>query len=297
MQRYVPSGIVPFSGGLLCLGGGVFFAAISALMYALFINGVSVRYGHFVATLIFALALGFAVLLFADLGKVRSPLFVRFTWLVTFGAGYYFYWVCSVWMQQGWGVGFAAFDPQVIYRFGEHLFQVGSWGFGQWKATGWVLVAFWVVELLTIVWLSYIAAVANIDQPFCEHCNVWTETKKGLALFHATGSEPEWDNLRQGDIRAIGRVPLLASKVDHYVRLDVNACPRCERSNFLLLHSVKVEWDKEGENKTTTEKTFITNLSVTADQMAQLRETLDLSLAEEAEHLDEIIDAEMDSNE
>lgn len=300
MQRYAPSGIVPFSGGLLSLGGGVVAAAVSAFIYALFINGVSVRYGHFVATMIFGLVLGFAVLVCTDFGKVRSPLFVRFTWLVTLAAGYYCYWAFSVWMQQGFGVGFAAFDPQVIYRLGEHLFQVGSWGFGQWIATGWVLVGFWVAEIALITWLSYIAAVANIDQPFCEHCNVWTETSKGLALFHATGAEPEWDNLRRGDVTAVGRVPQLSSKVNDYVRLDVNACPKCEQSNFLTLQTVKVEYDQEGENKTTTEKPFITNLTLTSEQMTQLREILDQALDAAAQNMaeaDEIIEAEIDPNE
>lgn len=296
MQRYVPSGIVPFSGGLLCLGGGVAVAAVAAFFYGLFINGVSVRYGHFVATLIFALLLGFAVLIFADFGKVRSPLFVRFSWFVLLVAGYYFYWVTSVWMQRGFGVGLAAFTPQALYSLGEHLFQNGAWGFGNWVVGGWLVVAFWIVELLVIAWLSYIAATASIDQPFCEHCNVWTETKKGLTLFHANGTEPEWDSLRCGDVTAVGRVPQLASKVNDYVRLDVNSCPKCDQSNFLTLHTVKVEYDKEGENKTTTENAFITNLALTGEQMAQLQETLDRALEAAAHHAEGVIDAELDPN-
>jgi hypothetical protein len=278
MQPYVPSGIVPFRGGLVCLVGSVLVAVPAGLLYGLFINGVTVRYGHFVATLVFSLILGAAVIRLAYRGKVRSPLFVRLSWLATFAAGYYSYWVMSVWMQRGFGVGLAAFTPQELFRLGDHLFQNGDWALGKWTISGWLVIAVWVAEFVAIAWISYSLAKDAIHRPFCEHCERWTIATKGLSMFYGNEKEPAWDEFRRGDLTAIGRVPVLTSKVNYYVRLDANICPNCEHSNYVNLTAVKIEYDKDGENKTTIEAPFITNLGLNAGEMKQLEEMLDFSL-------------------
>lgn len=140
--------------------------------------------------------------------------------------------------------------------------------------TGWFLVAFWVVEFGMLAYLSYVAAVANIDQPFCEACSEWTVTEKGVALYQATGKEPGWDKVRLGEFHALLEVPLLSSSLSEYVRMDVNACPKCEGSNFLSIQQVKTTVDKEGD-ESTKEKPLIANMTLTGDQLAQVRALVD----------------------
>lgn len=275
MQRYTPSGVVPIGGGLLTIVGSFLTAAVLAFAYALIIWWVPFIYLNFLATLGFGFAMGIAVTVLASMGKIRSPLFVRFTWLATLLLGYYCYWAMSLWARGAWEAGLMVFDPRAVLAFGSILFEEGSWGFVKGaNVTGWFLVAFWVAEFGILSWISYITAVANIDQPFCESCYEWTETENGVALYQASGTEPGWDRVRQGDFGALLEIPLLSASLSEYTRLDVNACPKCTASNFLSVVQVKKTVDKDGD-ETTNESPLFANLTLTGEQLAHVRALVD----------------------
>jgi hypothetical protein len=271
MHRYSPSGSVPIVGGLMTVVGSFAAAGLTAVVYALIIRWVPFIYLNFLATMGFAFAIGLPVTTLATMGKIRSPLFVRGVWLLTLLFGYYVYWGATIWTHGGWQLGFVVFDPRAILDFGQVLFEEGSWGFRNGdNVTGWFLVAFWVVEFGILAYFSYLAAVANIDQPFCELCNEWTETEKGVALYQATGQEPEWDQVRLGEFHALMKVPLLSASLSDYIRMDVNACPKCPNSNFLSIQQVKTTVDKDGD-ESTKETPLIANMTLTGEQLTQVR--------------------------
>jgi hypothetical protein len=271
MQRYSASGTVPIVGGLMTVVGSLLTAALTAVVYALIIRWIPFIYLNFLATMGFAFAMGLAVTTLARVGKIRSPLFIRGIWLLTLLFGYYIYWGATIWTHGNWHVGLQVFDPIEIKAFAELLFEKGSWALRNGdNITGWFLVAFWAVELGILAYFSYIAAVANIDQPFCEMCNEWTETEKGVALYQATGKEPEWDRVRLGEFHALMQVPLLSTSLSEYIRMDMNACPKCQNSNFLCIQQVKTTVDKDGD-ESTKESPLIANMTLTGDQLAQVR--------------------------
>lgn len=275
MHRYAPSGAVPLVGGLLTVGGGLLSAALLAFVYALIIRWIPFIYLNFLATLGFGMGMGIVIAMLASMGKIRSPLFVRFSWLLTVLFGFYVYWGATIWTHGHWQHGLQVFHPMAIKAFAGILFEEGSWGFRNGgNVTGWFLVAFWLVEFGMVVYFSYITAVANIDQPFCESCNEWTETEKGVALYQATGLEPEWDKIRLGEFQSLLHVPLLSASLGEYVRMDVNACPKCTNSNFLSIQKVKTTVDKEGD-ESTKETPLIANMTLTGDQLAQVRTLVD----------------------
>ncbi len=283
MQKYSHSGVIPIGGALLCLVGSALVTAITAVIYALIIRYIPFVYLNFLATLGFGFVMGVAVMIFAQLGKIRSKTFVHFAWLITLLFGMYVYWGASVWTRDGLQVGLSAFDPQVIWDFGERLFEKGTWGiFGNAAVTGWFLVAFWVAEVGVLGWTSYSTALSEVDQPFCETCNEWTEIEKGVALFQATGSEPEWDNLKLGDYSALNRIPLLTSSLSEYVRLDVAACPKCINSNFLIVQQVHSKVDSDGD-ESTTETRLLSNIILSGEQLAFVRELVDRAAEAAAE--------------
>jgi hypothetical protein len=275
MHRYSPSGVVPVVGGLMTVGGSLLSAAVLAFVYAVVIRWIPFIYLNFLATLGFGMGMGIVITMLASLGKVRSPLFVRFTWLLTLLFGYYVYWGVTIWTFGLWQRGLQVFHPLAISGFATHLFEEGSWGFKNGDpVTGWLLVAFWVVEFGMLVYFSYITAMANLDQPFCESCNEWTETEKGVALYQATGKEAEWDKVRLGEFHSLLQVPLLSASLGEYVRMDVNACPKCPNSNFLSIQKVKTTVDKDGD-ESTKESPLIANMTLTGDQLAQVRTLVD----------------------
>jgi hypothetical protein len=285
MQKYSHSGIIPIGGALLCLVGSAVATALVAVVYALIIRFIPFVYLNFLATLGFGLAMGFMVAVLGKFGKIRSKAFILFAWLLTLAVGYYVYWGATIWTHEGLGLGLRVFEPREIISFAEHLFQFGSWGiFGAQAVTGWFLVAFWLGEIGCLGWFSYMVALAEVDQPFCEICNQWTETEKGVAMFNATGSEPEWDNLKLGDYSALTRLPMLASSQPNYVRVDVEHCPQCGNSNFLNIYTVQVKVDDEGA-ETTTETKIISNVILSQDQLTLVRELVDRAAEEAAAKL------------
>jgi hypothetical protein len=273
MQRYSHSGTIPIGGALMCLVGSAVATALLAVVYALVIRFIPFVYLNFLATLGFGLAMGFMVALLGKLGKIRSKAFMLFAWLFTLAVGYYIYWGATIWTHGGLGIGLLAFDPLVIIEFGKVLFEKGSWGlFGAQAVTGWFLVAFWIAEIGCLGWFSYSVALAEIDQPFCETCNQWTETEKGVAMFNATGSEPEWDNLKMGDYSALTRLPMLATSLPNYVRVDVEHCPQCGNSNFLNIYKVQVKVDDEGDEQLTLVRELVDRAAEEAAAKAAVAE-------------------------
>lgn len=274
MQRYTPSGVVPIGGALATVAGSLPAAVIFAFVYALVVRWIPFVYLNFLATLAFGFGMGMCVTVLSSLGKIRSPLFVRFAWLLTLVVGYYCYWAMSIWLHGGFGLGLRVFQPRAVMLFAEALFRNGSWSLFGAVISGWVLVGFWVAEVALVGWIAYLTALANVDQPFCENCNEWTETEKGVALYQATGAEPEWDNIRSGEFHALTQIPLLAASLPEYVRLDVNACPKCTGSNFLCIQHVKTTVDKDGD-ESTQETALIANMTLTAEQLTRVRELVD----------------------
>jgi hypothetical protein len=278
MQRYSHSGVIPTGGALICLVGSAVATALLAAIYALIIRFVPWVYLNFLATLGFGLAIGFMVAVLGKWGKIRNKSFILFAWLFTLAVGYYFYWVVTIWTVGG--ISLNDFHPQAVWSYAEHLFQFGSWSLGFGNVTGWFLVAFWLAEIGCLGWFSYTVALAEIDQPFCETCNRWTETEKGVAMYNAFGSEPEWDNLKLGDYSVLTRLPLLTSSLPHYVRVDVEHCPQCGNSNYLNIYKVSVKTDDE-EDESTEQTKIISNVILSQEQLTFVRELVDRA-AEEA---------------
>lgn len=281
MQRYSHSGIIPLGGAVFTLVGSILLAIPLALVYMVIIHFIPFRYLHFLATMFFGLGLGFLVALLCRWGKIRNFAFCLFAWLVTLAFGYYVYWGASAWSRDGLQAVFSVFHPQAILAYSEELFDKGSFAvFGRAAVSGWWLVMFWAIELGMLIYFSYVIAVSNMDQPFCESCNEWTETEKGVAMFNATGSEPEWDKLKLGDYSALTRLPILTDKLKQYVRLDVEHCPQCGNSNFMNIYKVVVKVDDEGD-ESSDETKLVSNVILSHEQLTLVRELVDRA-AEEA---------------
>lgn len=281
-QAYVRSGIVPISGAFWCLTLSALIIPVLAFFYALVIEWIPLIYVSVVATLVYGFVAGLVVGVLWKMNNIRSLLFYRFAFLLFFVYAMYLYWAMSIWAKDGFAHGLTVFDPEVILAFGRRLFDEGSWGFSKnAPVKGWFLVAFWIAEALLIASVMYFVITSDADQPFCESCQQWTETEKGVAMFHATGREPEWDRLRSGDYSALTQLPILMSKQPEYVRVDVATCPKCSASNFLTVQHVKVKKDDEG-GETKTETNLLTNIVLRGDHLQLVRELVDRAVEAEA---------------
>jgi hypothetical protein len=156
----------------------------------------------------------------------------------------------------------------VLYSFGQHLFEKGSWGIARGEAvTGWFLVAFWIAELGVVLWFAVTMALANAQLPFCESCDTWTEEQKDKVRLAATGDEPAWQQVFAGDLPSLAAFHPAEHGALTFVRLDTAQCPRCEHSRFMTASAVNIKIDKKG-NATEKERRLITNAILTPAQFA-----------------------------
>lgn len=294
LQEYRHSGVVPPMGAFWTLAFGTLLIPFLAIVYAFVIEWIPFIYANVLATMAYGFCAGLVVGVLWKTNHIRSLLFYRFAFLVFFVYAMYWYWAVSIWAKDGFGQGLRVFDPEVILAFGRRLFDEGSWGFSKnAPVKGWLLVAFWTIEALVVAGMMYLLITIDADEPFCENCYEWTQTEKSVAIFHATGREPEWQRLRTGDYGALTALPILTSSQPEYVRLDVASCPKCSGSNFMTLRHVKIKKDSDGD-ETKDEKTLLKNIILGEQQLQLVRELVERAGEAAADQMaaEDIVDAE-----
>jgi hypothetical protein len=248
---------------MLTILAGLSMAVLGGLVYAFLAYWISWGFFRLFLMLLFSLAVGIALAVAANRGKVRSPLFNTVVALVCATIGLWVYWGAFDVARNGFGAAATAWTPQGISRHAQDLFEKGSFTMkGKAKVKEWPLVAAWIAEGVCV--MVIIVALARMDaaRPFCESCLEWTSSTSGLMRFAADGKEPPWTEVLAGDLTAVATFAPANSLTTPHVRLDLASCPKCVHSNFVTLASVTITRDKKGKKKT-SENTIITNGAIT----------------------------------
>lgn len=305
MQTYSHSGAVPLGGAVAALATAVVSAVVGGFLYAYAFAYIPIVHLNVLITVGFGLALGFAVAKVAEQGKVRNNLVVGFLGVLAAVMGLYIYWGAYYWALAGFHripeIGLYAFMPWGLVDMGTQLFQNGSWGLTEGNPVkGWFLVALWIIEAAVVVALAVAAARLNWDRPFCESCQQWTDSERGVARLSGTGREPAWEKVLGGDLPSLAEFqPSLPGSMQ-FIRLDVARCPHCATSRFLTIASVTVTIDQNRKPKETT-RSLVKNAIVSPSQCAVVeacgqlyRQALDASFVppDSAEAGDPASDAE-----
>ena len=272
MQKYSHSGTVPLGGAIWTTLFGLAAAVIGGVVYAYAFHWIGVAWFiRLGLAFIYALVVGCTISGVANRTKIRSPLFVTVVGLLCTAVGLWVYWGAYNWACNGPQVGVAAWTPQGLVEQGRDLFANGSWTFKRKVVRGWPLVAFWVGEALTGLWLVVTLARSDADRPFCETCLEWTNPTKGLMNLSATGHEPVWGEVLAGELPAIAEFSPARGTHPATVRLDLASCPKCEQSSFVTLTAITTSTDSKGKTKT-TERAMIVNGALTATEAEFLRQ-------------------------
>jgi hypothetical protein len=300
MRTYSPSGTIPIAGAVITVLSGLVAALVAGFLYAYLFRWAFIWFLRILLTSGFALLLGGTIDLVARRTKIRSPLFVTAVAVVTTLAGLWIYWGATIWAREGAGRGLAAWSPAELVAYGQHLFANGSWRFKGWQVTGLPLVGFWIAEALWVLYLSLGMARSEVYRPFCESCLAWTESSDGLMRLRATGQEPAWREVLEGELPALAEFPPADDTDAELVRLDLASCPKCEQSNFLTLVAVKCKTNSKGK-VSTTETTLVKSGEVSdvhAEFLRQFAAQAEASAeaAADAEDDNEIDDSEEDDS-
>lgn len=272
MKTYSHSGAVPPLGAIAALIVSLAAAMVCGILYAYAFAYIPHIVLNIAVTLVFAGALGFVVSQAAERAKLRNNIFVGCLAAMTALFGLYVYWGAYIWALVGFQnaakIGLHAFYPPVIFEFGQHFFNKGTWSFTEdHPVTGWFLASLWILEAVVVVGLTVIVSQWNAEQPFCEACRCWTQTQRGVARLLATGGEPEWTDVLGGDLPALAAFSPAPPGSYLYVRLDLARCPQCEHTRLLTISQVSLRTDDKGKTTEVT-RALVTNAILTPDQAA-----------------------------
>jgi len=138
-------------------------------------------------TLFFSLWLGYMVQQAGVRGKVRNPAWLARASLAIGLAGWYFQW--AAWLaliahmagQQSGDVSLAgtfvgmALHPGTLFATAMNIAEAGTWGLGEDRIAGGMLLLFWLAEFGMLMAFIRIFGRMQADHPFCEASNAWAE--------------------------------------------------------------------------------------------------------------------------
>ena len=272
MKTYSHSGAVSPTGAIGALVASLAAAVLCGFLYAYAFAYIPHIVLNVAVTVIFGLALGFIVAQAAERGKIRNNLVVGCLAVLTALFALYVYWGAYFWAFVGFNnirqVGLYAFTPGGLYQFGAHLFAKGSWSFSEGNPVrGTFLASLWVLEAVVVTGLTVIVSQWNAQRPFCETCQSWTNEQRSVARLLATGGEPAWTNVLNGELPALAEFEPAPPGSRWYVRLDLARCPTCEHSRFLSISQVMLHTDDKGQTKEVT-RALISNAILSPAQCA-----------------------------
>lgn len=268
---YRPSGKV----GVL----GIFAGAATALvlgpvlggLYAAAIAYIPFIYVNVLLTLVFGAAIGFAMTLAMEMGKVRN------TWVIVGGA---FLGTCFV-HYVGWMIWMAVmcFRSDIPIPFFEIMFpptfvmmiidlsEVGAWTLRGNPVSGVMLWIVWIVEALIVFGTSLaVAGSTGNSRPFCEACESWCTARNDVARF---AGENDGDAIGQRlmalDLGVLAQTPRAHPQATAYFQVDIARCESCGATNTLTFNRVHVTYDKKG-NPQVHAKPIVNRMLLTPEQ-------------------------------
>ena len=243
-RYYQPSGKIPFFGTVLMLALGTLSALILSFVYAVISRYNPLIYIQFFVTLGFGVAMGVSVKAVGHMMKVRNRFFAILISLVIGAIGIDFAWVWYIYMLTGWNADLLLFNPVATWSIIQELAEAGVWELRGAKPTGTVLYVFWLIEAAIILVMCFVTG-AEMETPFCEDCNCWTEKRDALSIAKANPvlitealEEEQYD-----------LIPTLAAgeiNLADYLSVVCYTCPNCEDSDYATVSSVVTVQGKEG---------------------------------------------------
>jgi hypothetical protein len=275
METYRHSGAISPLGILLASSVGIATALVLGVIYSFGAVHIPFIKIHFLLTICFGGALGFAVGCGAKIGKIRNTFVATAYGFVIGLIGLYVAWAADLiarFVVPAGGKDYLkAFSPVVLVEYIKVFYENGAWAMKNGPpVSGIMLAAFWSIEAVIIVGLSTVVAWYVIaDHPFCENCKRWTVNEKGNRSLSLIGANDALRQLLAGDPASLMKFNL-AQNEQEYLQLDLALCSTCTESNFLTVQRVTETIDKEGKvNSTRTP--LLQNMLIDAEYLPLVR--------------------------
>jgi hypothetical protein len=252
---------------------GLAAALVLGVVYTYAINWIPFIYVNFFATLGLGFAVGVAVGIGGQLGKIRNTKICAVIGFLCGLAALYIAWAFDPLARIGRDEGIIAWDITTIFSWMKIGYDEGFWSLGGAGAVSGIFVAIvWVIEAAMIVGLSTLMALVYAeDDPFCEDCNAWTEKEATVAtLWPAEDDEKSLPALLEGDLTALTTLGRVQGSKYPRLELDLSTCPKCDASNYLTVKLCDKTVDKDGDIST-NEEALLSNMVVAQEHLELIR--------------------------
>jgi hypothetical protein len=273
---YTPSGEVPLLGALGGLLGGVLAGLVLAFIYCYLVYYIPIVYLNVLCTIGYAVGLGFAAGLVMRWGKVRNMAAATGIAVIPAVLSYYFSW--AVWvslMVSNEDASVSALElarqPALMWELIQKINELGPWSMFNQTFKGLPLWIVWAIEAAIVLIGSPIAAFGLMSaDPFCENCEKWCESERGVALVGAAEADEFKRRLEAKDFQYLRDVGAKAEDDAEWYRVDLHFCPGCGQTNALSVQKEKLNFDSKGKPSVSS-SSFIDKLLLSGADAQHLR--------------------------
>lgn len=257
-KAYVHSGKYPPNAIFLVPLISILPLFILAPIYAAGILYIPFIYLNFILIGGYGFACGFIVQAVGKIFKVRHTQ-LQFIFAALVG-------VCAICLSWFFWVKFLLgsfiFSPITMMQVMSIIAEKGTWGLGKGATvSGILLYLFWIVEAVSIIVMSIIAA--NINSPFCERCDEWIETSDKFSPLAVCSNSPLLvKNVMSGNFDTLKSLGRQKANSGHYTTVTLTSCLKCGKMHVLSVVDVVETPKKDGEGVDTTEKDILENILI-----------------------------------
>ncbi len=252
-----------------CLLVSLMAAAILGTLYGLAIYFIPFVFFNFLLTLAFGLSLGGIIGGSARLCHIRKPRLVLTLGFVFGMLAYYISWV--VWLHYfdqslGWTM-----KPMGVWQLIKDVDKTGAWHIQNVTPTGALLFLFWLIESLTVIFLSALIAYGIINfSPYCERCQRWIDGQMIFSPLSLLNGEDLTNHLIAQDLSDLKKLKKANTDAKAFSEIEAAYCRSCEKEYYLSFHDVVIARNKN-DNEEKKESVLVENYIIDPEDFDKLK--------------------------
>ena len=260
---YRHSGMIPISGLVITLVGGLTVGVVGAIAYAYLVRWIPILYLRVLLPVALGALIGFVVGRLARAGRLRNKAITLALVLLVTLIAYYFTWV--FWIKATFDrfveghdltVRWLITSPRMLWTAISFLNETGTWSFKRSDpVSGWFLGLIWLIEagVIFVLALGTWTATAG-DDVYCETCDKWAPD--GAAIRRTVPGDPATarQRLAAHDFAYLDTLPADSETSSHWWSFNYRRCPGCDNLHALSLIETRITTDSKGNTSTKTTK-------------------------------------------
>jgi hypothetical protein len=277
-DHYKPSGIVPLKALAMGVVAALVAGAIVGPLYGLAIWYNPLIYVSALLSLALGGGMGFLTAAVMKAGHARNM--VASVALGVAAAGFahlvgWITWTAIAYSDVEEFDWVYLLDPAVFWEAIVAINEVGVWSLrSSSPVNGAMLWAVWGLEAAFVLGAAaFGAAIPAADGVYCEHCRRWcADSDSVMCVADDEASEPLVRRIIDGDLDALAQMEAPVPDQSTWLNVAVAACEGCGRTNTFTLERVTRTFDKEGNEKLSTDP-LVDRWLLSKEQVQKVRET------------------------